>query len=333
MAAAPEREAVPAGRAASLGTRSGAPLRRVRLGLDWSPNTTHVGLFVALQCGAFTRRGLDVELVAPASLRAANPGAGLLSGELHAGLCPCDQLVSPDFRNSLLAVAVLIAQDISAVVVREGSIGRPRELAGRRYASCGYPLEAATLNALIRADGGSGCVVEVCPPMRTSTEAMLLDGLCDAAWQYLTWEVLRAQRAGVRVRAFRLADFGVAFGYMNSIAVTRALVDAEPGLVRLIVEAVAEGSSVAATDPDAAARLLYEGSGRHADLADLGLTAESVRQLAALGALRGGGAADPAVWAAFAGLLRGAGLAGPEAQAACAPGDRAVWTNRFVVGA
>ena len=82
-------------------------------------------------------------------------------------------------------MAVLIAKDISAVVVRSDSqIRRPRELAGRTYASCGYPFEAATVNELIAADGGSGGggVREVCPPLRTSTESMLRDGSCDAAW-------------------------------------------------------------------------------------------------------------------------------------------------------
>ena len=311
-------------------------MERVRVGLDWTPNTTHVGLYAALCSGAFSSRGLEVEFVAPGDDGApTTPGVGLVAGLLQFGLCPCDQLVSSNFRDELLAVAVLIAKDISAVVVRSDSqITRPRELAGRTYASCGYPFEAATVNELIAADGGSGGggVREVCPPLRTSTESMLRDGSCDAAWQYLPWEVLRLEAQGVGLRCFRLADFGVAFGYMSSIAVTREMAKSRPELVRRFVEAVAEGTRLAAQDPDAAARMLYEGSAHHADLADMDFNSRSVRKLVELGALGGDGRADPAVWAGFASLLRAVSLKSAgvgEAEAEVCTGERAVWTNKF----
>jgi len=40
-------------------------METIIFGLDWTPNTSHVSLFVAAASGAFTRRGLNVRFVSP----------------------------------------------------------------------------------------------------------------------------------------------------------------------------------------------------------------------------------------------------------------------------
>ena len=37
----------------------------VTVALDWTPNTNHVGFYVAKARGLFTEAGLDVELLSP----------------------------------------------------------------------------------------------------------------------------------------------------------------------------------------------------------------------------------------------------------------------------
>jgi ABC-type nitrate/sulfonate/bicarbonate transport system substrate-binding protein len=37
----------------------------VTLVLDWTPNTNHTGLYVALENGYFADNGLDVEIIQP----------------------------------------------------------------------------------------------------------------------------------------------------------------------------------------------------------------------------------------------------------------------------
>eukprot|EP00961_Rhodomonas_salina_P190799 2574227-Rhodomonas_salina.2 len=46
---------------------------------------------------------------------------------------------------------------------------------------------------------------------------------------YRTWEVLRAEAEGVALREFRPAECGVPFAYMNTVCVTRALVEDRAG--------------------------------------------------------------------------------------------------------
>ena len=130
---------------------------------------------------------------------------------------------------------------------------------------------------------------EVCPPLRMTTEQMLLSGEADAAWIYLPWEVLRAERVARRandlkggpkdglpmLRCFRLADYGVNFGYMNCITCTRETAEKDGGrTVRALLDAVAEGAEIARSDPRRAAELLAEGAGRPEDLEDLEVGAQ-----------------------------------------------------------
>lgn len=342
--------------------------QRLSFGLDWSPNSTHVALFVAQQIKAFERRRLSVEFVSPDSKNAPKtPADGLFDGSLQLGLCPCDQLVTRGLRDGLLAVAALIRKDISAVVCNANrGIERPRDLANKTYSSCGYPLEARTLNALIAADGGSGAVIEVCPHMRMDSDTQLHgSGEADCAWQYVTWEVLRASRAGKTFSLFKLRDYGVNFGYMNCIATTTALCRDQPNIVVDFLDAVREGAEFAARDPAAAAQMLYEGSGFHPELADLELVAASIVMLRDMGALgnleevssassdmgahcdvevsssssastlRGFGVMESAVWRDFGELIIKANLIEDQQQRAaallaCADEPRGVWTNRYL---
>lgn len=212
----------------------------LKFGLDWTPNTAHSCLFAAAD---EIRRltGRDVEFVCPGEMGApATPAHGLISGSLDLGLVPCDQLVTLELETPGLVQAFmnLHSRDISALcVMSTSSIQRPADLAGLRYASCGYPLEASTIRAIIRKDLASSrsrvsqetppeekgdksdqeILKEACPPLRIKTEEMLLTAQAECAWMYRPWEVLRAKRAGIELRCFPIQDY-VSFGEWMSMS-------------------------------------------------------------------------------------------------------------------
>src|SRR5690349_17802241 len=45
------------------GGTAAAPPQKIRIALDWTPNTNHTGLYVAQQEGWFKAAGLDVEFL------------------------------------------------------------------------------------------------------------------------------------------------------------------------------------------------------------------------------------------------------------------------------
>ncbi|HEY5882553.1 MAG TPA: ABC transporter substrate-binding protein, partial [Nakamurella sp.] len=48
---------------ASSSSSSGGERTTVRFALDWTPNTNHTGLYVAMQQGWFAEAGIDVEIL------------------------------------------------------------------------------------------------------------------------------------------------------------------------------------------------------------------------------------------------------------------------------
>lgn len=348
-----------------------ADLHVVSIALDWLPNATHAALYLAAERGFFAARGLAVRFLPPDALNApATPAAGLVSGACDFGVVPCDDVLARACaaaaaggggpRPPVVAIATLLCADVSAVAVRADSpVARPLDLDGRTLASCGYPLELAAVRALVRADGGAGAVSAVCPPARSTTDALVLGKRADCAWSYVTWEVVRANRAAAArgdaqpaLRTFRLTP-AVPFAYMGTICVAGAALGDAGARARAaaLLAAAAEGAAAAAADPAAAALALARASGGHPEAADVALNEAAVREMHALGALMpraragggfegyGGGAwgeMNAAVWRRFVAWARSEGVGAGEGTGGGGDDGRdeelaaTLWTNELL---
>lgn len=280
----------------------------ITVALDWTPNTTHIGFFVALATGAYEQAGLDVQWQTPEEDGyTLTPAVKVASGRAHFGLAPSETLLSfalqPD-KPALRAVAAVLQQDTSAIAVRAmGPVQRPAQLDDRRYASYSARYEMAIVRALVQADGGRGSLVEVRPD-RLSAPAMLDAGEADATWIFSHWEGVQAARRRRPLRLFRLGDFGIPYGY-SPLLLTRAdWLASEPATVRAFVQASARGWALAAHDPERAAALLRQAA-PHPSLADADFVAESAHALAPaiLDAAGRWGTMDRQRWLDFAQLL------------------------------
>jgi ABC-type nitrate/sulfonate/bicarbonate transport system substrate-binding protein len=171
---------------------SSPPRRVLRVALDWTPNTNHVGFFIAAERGWYGEAGLDVQLLSPhVDGYKTTPAAHLANGSADLACVPSESVISAATwptshgvreKPALVAVAALLQQDASAVVALQSSgITRPRELDGKRYASYAARYEGRLVQSLIRADGGSGSFIELTPPM-LDIWPMLLAGQADATW-------------------------------------------------------------------------------------------------------------------------------------------------------
>ncbi len=283
-------------------------LQHITLALDWTPNTTHIGFFVAQALGAYRAAGLQVQWQTPeADGYTLTPAVKVSRGLAHFGLAPSETVLSfslqPD-KPALRAVAALLQQDTSAIAVpAAGPVQRPAQLDGQRYASYSARYEMAIVRALVRADGGRGDIVEV-QPDRLGAPAMLDAGTAEATWIFSHWEGVLAERRGRPLRQFRLGDHGIAYGYSPLLLVRDAFFQAQPALVQAFVQASAQGWQLAAQDPERAAALMCEAV-PHPSLADAGFVAASARALAPaiLDAQGRWGTMAAQRWSDFAALL------------------------------
>lgn len=254
----------------------------VTVALDWTPNTNHLGLFVAAARGWFEERDLDVDLFSPArDGYAKTPAKRVATGEAELGIAPSESVISyathPSY-DDLVAVAAVAQRDTSAIsVLADSDVERPRELDGRTYASYGARFEDDIVAEVIRSDGGDGEFETVEPEMLEVPE-VLRSGEADATWVFTPWEGLLAERSGTPLRHFGLDEYGVPYGYTPLLLAHPDTLEDRGDAIGAVLAAAGRGYRFAVENPAAAADDLARlGEGPHLD--DREFLHESARRL------------------------------------------------------
>lgn len=237
----------------SVAPSNHAIVNPVRLALDWTPNTNHTGFFVARSKGWYDETAIDLRILPYAS---ATPETLLAAHQADCGISFQDSMTFAVAAGAdIVSVAAILQKTASAIgVLADGPIQRPRDLDGRTYAGFGYPNEAPTLKAVIRADGGTGAF----------TSAMLDAAAYDALYSkkadftipFTAWEGVEAGLRGIKLRYFQFADYGFPEFYQVVLACDRQWLDANPEAARRFVTATVKGFQFAADQPDQAAAIL-----------------------------------------------------------------------------
>ncbi len=284
----------------------------VRFALDWTPNTNHTGLEVALARGWFADAGIDVEVLPYSET---SPDALIDAGAAEAGISFHDSSVLAQAAGSdVVAVLAPLQHWATAIGVRadDDTITRPRDLDGRIYAGFGGPVEVPLLQEVIRADGGTGDFTSV--TLGTSAYAALYAGEAAFTIPFVAWEGIEAEHAGTPMRYFEYTDFGFPDAYAVLVDARRSWVEQDPQTAAAFVDALRRGYQYAAEHPDEAAQVLLDA---HPDaFADPAMVVESQRMLAERYLLDADGRAgtiDPDQFAGYADFLLDRGiLAGPD---------------------
>lgn len=255
----------------------------ILLALDWTPNTNHTGFYVAQAQGLYERAGLRVRIAsADEDAYAVTPTKKVATGAATFAIAPSESVISfhtLDTRTPLVALAAIVQRDTSAIVTLGNSArNRPAKLDGATYASYGARFEDAIVAQMIRNDGGRGEFTATTPP-KLGIWNTLLGGEADATWVFMPWEGVEAERQGVEVHAFRLADYNIPYGYTPLLVAHPDVVAGHVDDMRAFVHASAQGFQFAATNPDAAADLLVD-TARHLTLGNREFVRASQRALA-----------------------------------------------------
>lgn len=192
-------------------------MRTVRISLDWTPNTNHAGLYLALDRGYFRDLDVAVEIWTPDQDNyTSTPARRLAAGLTDVAFAPSESVFSLQTAHRPVdarAVAALLHRDASAIAVLDSSsVRRPRDLDGGTYASYNARYEDAIVAAMIQSDGGRGSFTSV-TPARLGIWDTLLTGEADATWIFLAWEGVLAARAGVGLRTFLMEEYKIPYGY------------------------------------------------------------------------------------------------------------------------
>jgi ABC-type nitrate/sulfonate/bicarbonate transport system substrate-binding protein len=127
----------------------------VTVQLDWTPNTNHTGVYVALAKGWYKEAGLKVQLLPYTDV---SPIQSVANGHADVGFTfPPSVVFSRAAGLDVVTVASVLQSSATQIAVLDSSdIKRPRDFDGKVYAGFGEPYEEPILKTMIQSDGGKG---------------------------------------------------------------------------------------------------------------------------------------------------------------------------------
>eukprot|EP00468_Gymnochlora_sp_CCMP2014_P006960 CAMPEP_0167744462 /NCGR_PEP_ID=MMETSP0110_2-20121227/2606_1 /TAXON_ID=629695 /ORGANISM="Gymnochlora sp., Strain CCMP2014" /LENGTH=309 /DNA_ID=CAMNT_0007628989 /DNA_START=64 /DNA_END=990 /DNA_ORIENTATION=+ len=266
---------------------------KVSICLDWTPNTNHSGIYAAQALGMFEKQGLDVEIVQPGPTDDLTPGRKVARGLATFAISSSESAVSfatSDGKNRLVAVAALLQGSTSSIcTLADSGIGRPADLAGKRYASYDGRFEDAIVQQMVLNDGGSGEVNfhsldfhgyadETTMNKGSVVSSYLSDGRSDSTWIFSHWEAIRAKRDGTKLNLFHLEDYGIPYGYSPVILASETTLNKSPETAKAFLRALDESHKYCASNTKSAAEILMNES-KHPSCEDIDMLVESQESL------------------------------------------------------
>jgi ABC-type nitrate/sulfonate/bicarbonate transport system substrate-binding protein len=232
----------------------------IRAVLDWTPNTNHTGLYVALDKGWFAEEGLTVEITQPpedGALFLVGLGNAEFGVDNQEGIGPA--IAREREALPVTAVAAIISHNTSGIMsLAKHNIKSPRDLAGKRYESWETPLVTALIKEIVENDGGKFEDVIMVPNYSTDPLSALQTDM-DAIWVYYAWEGLAARVHGLDVNYIDLGKLAPHFDFYTPIlAANTDWLKKNPETAKKFMRAVSKGYTFAMKNPAEAGEILLK---------------------------------------------------------------------------
>ncbi len=227
----------------------------VKLQLDWTPNTNHLGIYVALANGWYRDAGIDLKILPYGDT---NPDTVVANGQADVGVSfPPNVIFSRAAGLKLTSIAsVLQSNPTELTVLADSDIQSPKDFDGKTYAGFGLPYEEPQIKTVIQADGGKGDF-KVATLNSYAYEA-LYNHEADFTEMFMTWEGIEADLRGIKVRGFKYSDYGVP-DFPGVVLVARSdVVDKGSPKLTKFLEVTRRGYAFAAEHPDEAAQIMMD---------------------------------------------------------------------------
>ena len=309
---------------------------KIRVALDRTPNTNHTGFYVALAKGLYQQAGLDVEFISPDQENYQTaPARRVAQSDAHLAITPSESVISYQTNGvPLIAVATLLARDISAIVtLKESGIDRPQQLDGKVYASYGARYEEDIIRQLIQNDDGLGQFIAHKSPWAGIWHALVTREV-DAAWCWLTWEGVKADIDGIDLNQFLFDEYEIPYGYNPILTAHRDWTEENSDALRRFLEATATGFRFAVKNPDDAARILIK-TANHPNLSNRNFVEQS-QQIVSGYYLDGEGQwglMHRTIWVSFTNwMIRNRMLTDSTGELVLQMDADALFTNKFLEG-
>ena len=230
--------------------------------LDWTPNTNHIGLYVAQELGYFSDEGVNVTILPTAQ---AGAETSVENGVADVGFTTLSNVAAFNAQGANLKMVFDLTQQPVArwcALASHTDISTPKDFDGKTFVSFGSAEQTAVLRQMIRTAGGTGDFETA--TAGTNTFQALTNGQGDFGGFYATWENVESELHGPALRCFVASDWGVP-GNPDQLgfAVNAAWLQdaAHSDTLRRFLAAARRGYDYALANPDEAADILVDQAG------------------------------------------------------------------------
>ncbi len=232
---------------------------KVKVLLDWVPNTNHTGIYAARDKDYYEEEGLDVEIIQP-------PGGGsadlVAAGKGEFGLSYQEQVTyarTADTPLPVKAIAAIIQHNTSGFASpAEKGIKNPADFEGKRYGGWGSPVEEAMLKALMQADGADFSKVEMVTIGEADFFASVRDNV-DFTWIYYGWDGIAAEVRNFPINFIRLQDVVEQLDFYTPVIIAaEEFLKDNPDVARRFLKATSRGYMYSIQNPEDAVKCLLE---------------------------------------------------------------------------
>ena len=257
--------------------KSSEGLQDVTMVLDWTPNTNHTGLYVALENGYFKDEGLNVKIVQPSEGGAATLVA---TGKADFGISYQEEVTYAKTSEDPLpikAVATVIQHNTSGFASpKSKNITSPKYFEGKTYGGWGSPSEDAILDAVMKKENKDFSKLKVLDVGEDDFFTAVNKNV-DMMWIFEGWTGIEAKQRGVDLNYIQLRDLDERLDYYTPVIISNEkLLNENPELAKKFLNATSKGYNYAVENPEEAAKILV----KHAPEIDENLAIESQKYLA-----------------------------------------------------
>jgi len=234
-----------------------ASLGKVKVVLDWTPNTNHTGLYVAADQGYWKKRGLDVEIVLPPESGADQMVA---TGAADFGVGAQEGLtLARENGMPIVSLAAIIQHNTSGFASPEDkNIKAPKDFEGHSYGGWGSPAEEAVIGSMMQKQGADVKKVKFVNA-GTADFFTAVQKDIDFEWIFYAWTGIEAEQRGIKLNMVYLSDFDKRLDYYTPVLTTsEKMIKDKPDVVRAFVEGASEGYQYAIDHPAEAADILIK---------------------------------------------------------------------------
>ena len=218
---------------------------KLKVVLDWFPNTNHTGFLLAQKRGWYEQADLDVEIFGEVHGEMDMHGADFVCGPEIAMLECMERGIG------MTAVAVMTQKCDSGIVsLKEAGITRPRELEGKRLTHWTPAWFHAAISRVVEKDGGDYSKVKLVN-MDVGYIVATLGNVADATWVYENWENQVLLEAGKEINYFNLGDVDPIFDFCApAMAASHQVLKEKPQAVRRFLNVLDRAYQEVAKDPE-----------------------------------------------------------------------------------